>query len=95
MFAPKLPAKDPLQPALGRADANYEIVKHKWLGKRERVVELTGHEKLPFIELEDGTILREESKELAERMRRGELQVELPEPLDGTQRGYTSSLAGL
>jgi hypothetical protein len=56
------------------------------------VVELTGQKKLPFIELEDGTILREESKDLAARIRRGELRPQsasngqgtVAEPVDGT-----------
>jgi hypothetical protein len=36
-------------------------------------IELTGQTTLPAIELEDGTIIREESKDLAARIREGGL----------------------
>jgi glutaredoxin len=81
-----------VQRELDAKGIDYEIVKHKWRGNRERVVELTGQKKVPFIEFEDGTILREESKDLAARIRRGDLrsgsgadaQGPLAEPVDGT-----------
>jgi Glutathione S-transferase, N-terminal domain len=81
-----------VQRELDAKGIDYEIVKHSWRGKREGVVELTGQKKLPFIEFEDGTILREESKDLAARIRRGELrpqstsdgQAAVGEPVDGT-----------
>jgi Glutathione S-transferase, N-terminal domain len=80
-----------VQRELDAKGRDYEIVKHPWFGKRDRVEELTGQRKLPFIEFEDGTVLREESKDLAERIRRGELrsqsatdgQGSVPEPVDG------------
>lgn len=77
-----------MQRELDAAEIDYEIVKHPCFGKRDRVVELTGQKKLPFIELENGTIVREESKDLAARIRRGEVrsngQGTMPEPVDGT-----------
>jgi glutathione S-transferase len=80
-----------VQRELDAKGIDYEIVKHSWLGKREEVVELTGQKKLPFIEFEDGTVLREESKDLAERIRRGELRPQAAsngkgavEPVEGT-----------
>jgi hypothetical protein len=77
-----------VQRELDAKGIEYEIVKHKWLGGRDEVVELTGQKKLPFIELEGGTILREESKDLTARIRRGEVRSSghgtMPEPVDGT-----------
>lgn len=58
-----------VQRELDAAGVDYEIVEHRWLGNRDRVVELTGQKKLPFIEFEDGTILREESDALVARIR--------------------------
>jgi hypothetical protein len=63
-----------VQRELDAKGIEYEIVKEPWFGKRERVQQLTGQRKLPFIEFEDGTVLREESKDLAARIRRGELR---------------------
>ncbi len=80
-----------VQRELDARGVEYEIVKHAWLGKRDRVEELTGQRKLPFIEFEDGTVLREESKDLAALIGRGELRPQassngrgLAEPVDGT-----------
>jgi glutaredoxin len=80
-----------VQRELDAKGIEYEIVKEPWLGKRERVQQMTGQRKLPFIEFEDGTVLREESKDLAVRIRRGELRPQsgsngrgLAEPVDGT-----------
>jgi Glutathione S-transferase, N-terminal domain len=83
-----------VQRELDAKGIDYEIVKHKWLGSRDEVVELTGQKKLPFIEFEDGTVLREESKDLAARIRRGKLRAQssangqgagaVREPVDGT-----------
>src|SRR5215208_3287956 len=77
-----------VQRELDAVGIDYEIVKHPWFGKRDRVVELTGQKKLPSIEHDDGTILREESKDLAARIRRGDVRSDghgtMPEPVDGT-----------
>jgi glutathione S-transferase len=64
-----------VQKALDEAGIEYEVVKQPHLrGRRTQYVELTGQKLLPAIELEDGTVVREESKELAERIRAGRLR---------------------
>jgi hypothetical protein len=57
------------------ADIPYEQVKEPTFprGKRTEVERLTGQTKLPIIEFEDGTGLREESSELVARIRAGRL----------------------
>jgi glutathione S-transferase len=65
-----------VQRALDEAGVDYEVVKHPSFPRSRRTdyIELTGGESaLPAIELEDGTVIREESKDLAERIRSGEL----------------------
>ena len=62
-----------VQKALDRAGVEYEVVKHRGRrGKREELERLTGQQKLPAIEREDGTVVREESSELAKRVKAGE-----------------------
>ena len=52
----------------------YEQVKEPLLrGRRTNVKEHTGQNKLPAIELEDGTWYREQSKDMAARIRAGKL----------------------
>ena len=41
---------------------------------REEVERLSGHRKYPVIEFEDATIYREESKDMAETIRSGQLE---------------------
>ena len=63
-----------VQKALDEAGVDYEVVQHPVRrSKRQDFVELSGQAKLPAIELEDGTVIREESKDLAERVRMGRL----------------------
>jgi glutathione S-transferase len=63
-----------VQKALDEQGVEYELVKAPLRrGKRTRVKELTGQDKLPVIELEDGTAYREDSKQMAERIRSGGL----------------------
>jgi glutathione S-transferase len=64
-----------VQKALDDAGVEYEIVTHPWLprGKRTEYIALTGQKLLPAIELEDGTVIRRESSELAEMVRSGQL----------------------
>jgi glutathione S-transferase len=61
--------------ALDEAGIKYEIVKHRPLprGSRKQVIELTGQKLLPFIQFEDGSVLREESKDLIARIKSGKL----------------------
>jgi glutathione S-transferase len=63
-----------VQKALDEADVEYEVVKEPMLrGKRTEVEQNTGQKALPAIELEDGRWIREESKDLAARVREGGL----------------------
>jgi glutathione S-transferase len=61
------------QKALDDAGIEYELVTHSALRfRRPEVVEMTGQRKVPFVEYEDGSILRE-SAEIAARARAGTL----------------------
>jgi hypothetical protein len=64
-----------VQMALDDAGVEYEIVKEPWLpkGRRTRVIEHTGQNRLPALELEDGTWYREQSAEMAKAIRAGKL----------------------
>jgi glutaredoxin len=63
-----------VQKALDDAGVEYEVVKHPARrSKRDQYIQLTGQKVLPAIELEDGTVIREESKDLAARIREGRL----------------------
>jgi glutaredoxin len=65
-----------VQRALDEAEIEYEVVKHPSFprGRRADYIELTGGESaLPAVQLEDGTVIREESKDLARRIREGRL----------------------
>lgn len=65
-----------VQKALDEAEVDYEVVKHPAFprSKRTAYMELTGGEKaLPAIQLEDGTVIREESKDLVARVQEGRL----------------------
>ncbi len=63
-----------VQKALQDAGIEHELVKHPPLrGRRDALEAKTGQRKLPAIEFEDGTTLREESKDLAARIRAGQL----------------------
>src|SRR4051794_36777999 len=61
--------------ALDDAGVPYEHVKHPSFprGRRNELEALTGQRVLPVIELEDGTIVRRESKEMVEMIGRGEI----------------------
>jgi hypothetical protein len=78
-----------VQKALDEARVEYEVVEHPKSRGRGTLLairqvslcsaaspayaELTGETTLPSIELEDGTVIYEESKELAARIREGRL----------------------
>jgi Glutathione S-transferase, N-terminal domain len=70
-----------VQKALDEKGIPYELVKHPAFprGRRKEYQALTGQDKLPAIQFEDGRVLREESKELAARIRDGRLE-EQPQP---------------
>ena len=61
--------------ALDQAGIEYEIVKHPLLprSKRTELKKLTGQTLLPAIQFEDGTVLREESKDMVARIKSGKL----------------------
>ena len=64
-----------VQKALDEQGVEYEVVKGPLLpGKRDQLEQLSGQRKYPVVEFEDGTVYREESKDMAERIRAGELR---------------------
>ena len=76
-----------VQKALGEKGIEYEVVKHPPLrGRRKDYVALTGQAKLPAIQFEDGRVLREESRDLAARIREGRLEEATGSP-PGQQAG--------
>jgi glutathione S-transferase len=64
-----------VQKALDDAGVEYELVRHGGFprSKRTAYIELTGQKLLPAIQLEDGTVVRRESKELVELIKSGKL----------------------
>jgi len=63
-----------VQKALEEQGIDYEVVKHPVRrGRRTNYLALTGQKLFPAIELEDGRVIREESKDLAARIREGRL----------------------
>jgi glutaredoxin len=60
--------------ALDRAGVAYEVVKVPMARpKRDEVKRLTGQDRVPVIEFEDGSAYREESKDMAARIAAGKL----------------------
>jgi glutathione S-transferase len=63
-----------VQSALDEQGIEYEIVKGPLRrGRRAGVAQMTGQHMYPVIEFEDGSIYREESKQMAETIRAGKL----------------------
>lgn len=63
-----------VQKALDDQGIEYEVVKGPLRsGKRDELDQLSGQRKYPVIEFEDGRTYREESAEMAEKIRAGEL----------------------
>jgi glutathione S-transferase len=63
-----------VQKALNEQGLEYEVVKGPLRrGQRDALEKLSGQRQYPVIELDDGTVYREESKDMAARIRRGEL----------------------
>ncbi len=62
--------------ALNEAGIEYEQVKEASFGRSRRtwVIEHTKQDRLPVIEFEDGSALREESKDMVAKIRAGELR---------------------
>jgi glutathione S-transferase len=65
-----------VQRALDEAGIEYETVKHPSFlgGRRTELIALTGQQRLPAIEFEDGHVLRDESDVLVELIESGELR---------------------
>ena len=69
-----------VQKTLDTAEIEYEIVKGPVSrSKRDQIVALSGQKLYPVIEFEDGSIYRDQSKLMAERIRTGKL-FESPKP---------------
>ena len=63
-----------VQKALDEMGVDYEVVKGPFRpGKRDALERLSGQRKYPVIEFEDGRVYREESKDMAARIRAGDL----------------------
>jgi glutaredoxin len=63
-----------VQKALDEAGVEYELVKGPLRpSKREEVERLSGQRKFPVIEFEDGSVYREESKEMEATIREARL----------------------
>jgi glutaredoxin len=64
-----------VQKALDEQGIEYEVVKGPLRpSKRDDLESLSGQRKYPVIELEDGSAYREESKDMAAKIRAGELR---------------------
>ena len=63
-----------VQKALDEAGVEYELVKGPVSrSKRDQIVALSGEALFPVIEFEDGRVYREESRDMAARIRAGKL----------------------
>jgi glutathione S-transferase len=63
-----------VQKALDEQGIEYEVVAGPLrTGKRTELEQLSGQRKYPVIEFEDGRVYREESKDMAARIRAGKL----------------------
>lgn len=63
-----------VQKALDDQGIDYEIVKGPLRrGKRDDLERLSGQRMYPVVQFEDGSIYREESKQMAEKIRSGKL----------------------
>jgi glutathione S-transferase len=63
-----------VQKALDEQGIDYEVVEEPWPAGRDTTEARTGQKKYPWIEFEDGTIYREESKDMAETIKAGRLE---------------------
>ena len=64
-----------VQSALDEQGIEYELVTGAWpaIGKRHDIEKLSGQTKYPVIQFEDGSVYREESKDMAETIMAGKL----------------------
>src|SRR2546423_11082523 len=64
-----------VQSALDQAGVEYEVVKGPLRrGSRDDLERLSGQRQYPVIEFDDGSVYREESKQMAETIRAGALE---------------------
>ena len=66
-----------VQKALDDSGVEYQLVQEGSAFKsssRGETIEKTGQKKFPWIEFEDGSVYRAESKDMAERIRAGKLE---------------------
>jgi glutathione S-transferase len=66
-----------VQQALDEEGVDYEVVRHPAFprGRRKEYIALTGQKLFPALELEDGSVVREESEDLVARIHEGRLSV--------------------
>jgi glutathione S-transferase len=64
-----------VQKALHEQAIEYEVVPGPWPGRgqRDEIEQLSGQTKYPMIQFEDGSVYREESKDMAETIMTGRL----------------------
>ena len=62
-----------VQKALDQQGIEYEVVRHPWPRNRDAVEKLSGQSRYPVIQFEDGSIYREESKDMAATIKAGKL----------------------
>ena len=64
-----------VQQALDEAGVEYEVVPGPWPSRKQRttVIELSGQPLYPVIQFEDGSVYREESKDMERTIRDGRL----------------------
>ncbi len=68
-----------VQSALDEQGVEYEVVKGPLRrGKRDELEQLSGQRMYPVIEFEDGSVYREESKDMAATIRAGTLDQKRP-----------------
>ena len=66
-----------VQKALDEAGVDYEVVKEgsaRRKSSRDNTIQRTGQKKFPWIEFEDGSVYRDESKDMAETIKAGGLE---------------------
>ena len=75
-----------VQKALDETGTEYELVTHPAFppSSRDELEQLSGQRKLPVLEFEDGRVLREESKDMAARVREGRLEGDGAAPAAGS-----------
>ena len=64
-----------VQKALDDQEIDYEVVPGPWpgRGKRDEIEAMSGQSKYPVIQFEDGSVYREESKDMAATIAAGKL----------------------